>query len=208
MIVIGLTGSIAMGKSTAAAALERLGVPVHDADAEVHALLKPGSEAYPALTAAFPYFSYPDLYARKKKGCAAEISREALGKLVFSKDKEREKLESVLHPYVRAAQSRFVRAQEKAGRTVVALDIPLLFETGADSRVDVTITVTAPAFLQEARAMKRPGMSARKLAAILRRQMPDGEKRARADYIVHSGLGRAYMMKELKIIVKELERYA
>lgn len=208
MIVIGLTGSIAMGKSTAAAALERLGVPVHDADAEVHGLLKPGSEAYPALTAAFPYFSYPFIYTRSKRGGAGIIDRGALGHLAFSKDKEREKLESVLHPYVRAAQNRFIQAQEKAGRTVVALDIPLLFETGADSRVDVTITVTAPAFLQEARAMKRPGMTAPKLAAILRRQMPDGEKRARADYIVHSGLGRAYMVKELKAIVKELDRHA
>ncbi|MEZ5918383.1 MAG: dephospho-CoA kinase [Alphaproteobacteria bacterium] len=208
MIVIGLTGSIAMGKSTAAAALERLGVPVHDADAEVHTLLKPGSEAYPALIAAFPYFSYPFIYTRSKQGGAGIIDRGALGRLAFSKDKEREKLESVLHPYVRAAQSRFVRAEEKAGRALVALDIPLLFETGADSRVDVTITVTAPSFLQEARAMKRPGMSVSKLTAILRRQMPDGEKRARADYIVHSGLGRAYMVKELKAIVKELERHA
>ena len=122
MIIIGLTGSIAMGKSTAAAALERLGVPVHDADAEVHTLLKPGSEAYPALIAAFPYFSYPFIYTRSKRGGAGIIDRGALGRLAFSKDKEREKLESVLHPYVRAAQNRFVRAEEKAGRALVALD--------------------------------------------------------------------------------------
>lgn len=203
MIVIGLTGSIGMGKSTAGAMLETLGVPVHESDAAVHDLLRMGSEAWQPLAAAFPYFSYPQIYGRRHafnpfKETQRFLKRDALGKIVFENSQEREKLESILHPLVRKAQDEFIKAQRGLGRKIVALDIPLLFETGAENRVDYTVNVSAPAAVQQERVLARPGMNTEKLAGILERQMPDGEKCARADFVVHSGLGRAVMMKELK----------
>lgn len=203
MIVIGLTGSIGMGKSTAGSMLEYLGVPVHDADKTVHELLHFGSEAWAALAAAFPYFSYPQIYGRKHfwnpfKETVRFLKRDALGKVVFENAEERQKLENVLHPYVRKAQTEFINQQRGFGREIVALDIPLLFETGADLRVDYTINISAPAFVQAKRVLARPGMTEKKLEGILKRQMPDGEKCARADFVVHSGLGRAQTMKELR----------
>jgi dephospho-CoA kinase len=215
MIVIGLTGSIGMGKSAAGAMLESLGVPVHDSDRAVHALLFWDSPAWGALKAAFPYYKYPQIYRTRwswglwRNGFSPIwrfIDRKALGKVVFAKDEDREKLEAVLHPFVQEGQRRFIAAQRAKGLKIVALDIPLLFETGAENRVDVTITVTAPAFIQHARVLARPGMTPKKLSSIMQRQMPDGEKRARSDFVVHSGLGRAQMMKELKqalIIIRE-----
>ncbi len=206
MIVVGITGSIAMGKSTAGSMLEYLGVPVHDSDAVVHELLRYESEAWYAITAAFPYFSYPQIYGRKHywhpfKETRRYLKRSALGKIVFEKPHEREKLESILHPLVRKAQDEFIKAQRGLGKTIVALDIPLLFETGADQRVDYTVNISAPAFIQHARVLARAGMTQKKLAGILERQMPDGEKCARADFVVHSGLGRGVMMKELKAVL-------
>lgn len=206
MIVVGLTGSIGMGKSTAGAMLETLGIPVHDADAEVKSLLAPDSPARPALASAFPYFSYPQIYGTKDRKTQIRIIKpEALGKIIFEKDEEREKLESILHPYVRAAQNDFIRGERALGRDIVALDIPLLFETGRENWVDVTVVVTAPDFVQQSRVLGRPGMSVEKFSAVLRRQMPDREKCARADYVVHSGLGRAHMMKELRSVVQKLK---
>ena len=203
MIILGITGSIGMGKTTAGSMLEYLGVPVHDADVSVHELLKFDSKAWPALAATFPYFSYPQIYGRRHawnpfKETERFLKREALGKIVFEDEQEREKLESILHPFVRQDQDEFIKQQRSLGKKTVALDIPLLFETGADQRVDYTINISAPSFIQRARVMARPGMSDEKLDAILQRQMPDGEKSARADFVVHSGLGRAHMMKELK----------
>ena len=211
MIVIGLTGSIGMGKSTAGTMLEYLGVPVHDSDAEVHQLLSFESKAWPALAAAFPYFSYPQIYGRKHAfnpffKTQRFLKRGTLGRLVFENDAEREKLESILHPFVRQAQNEFIRAQRGLGRDIVALDIPLLFETGAETRMDFVINVTAPAFLQFSRVLSRPGMTDKKLTSILQRQMPDGEKCARADFVVHSGLGRATMMKELKGVLAKIRK--
>lgn len=207
MIVIGLTGSIGMGKSMAGSMLRTLGVPVHESDAAVHELLRNGSPAWAALNAAFPYFSYAHIY--KKDGAwkfwrpraKREINRAALGKIVFTNESEREKLEAVLHPFVQQKQNEFIKASRAKGIDLVALDIPLLFETGAEMRVDYTITVSAPPHVQEARVLQRPGMDAEKFAAIAQRQMPDGEKCARSDFVVHSGLGRAHMIKELKKIL-------
>ncbi|HOO82100.1 MAG TPA: dephospho-CoA kinase [Alphaproteobacteria bacterium] len=209
MIVLGLTGSIGMGKSSAGAMLEYLGVPVHDADAEVHKLLHYGSEAWYAIAAAFPYFSYPQIYGRKHfwnpyKDTIRYLKREALGKIIFEKPDEREKLEAILHPLVRKAQNNFIRAQRGLGREIVALDVPLLFETGADMHCDYTINISAPAFIQEARVLARPGMNVEKFSAIVESQMPDGEKCARADFVVHSGLGRATMMRELKGVLAKI----
>ena len=209
MIVIGLTGSIGMGKidNGRDAGISR--VPVHDADESVHKLLRYDSEAWLPLAAAFPYFSYPQIYGRRHffnpfKETVRFLKRDALGKIVFKNSDERKKLEDILHPFVRKAQNKFIRRQRGLGRDMVALDIPLLFETGADTRVDYTINVTAPKFVQAARVLARPGMNKKKLAGIIKSQMPDGEKSARADFIVHTGLGRAQTMRELKAILAKI----
>ncbi len=206
MIILGVTGSIGMGKSTASQMLETLGIPVHDSDAAVHELMKFGSKGWYAIATAFPYYSYPQIYGRKNfwnpfKTTHRFIRRDQLGKIIFSCDKERKKLENALHPLVQNAQQDFIKRQNILGRKIIALDIPLLFETQADLRVDYTINVTAPSHIQRARVLSRPNMNAKKFEAILKNQMPDGEKCARADFVVHSGLGRAAMMKELKNII-------
>lgn len=206
MIVIGLTGSIGMGKSTAASMLKKLAVSVHEADAEVHALLMPGSKAYKAVAAAFPYFEHPQIYSQKNKNGVRIINRKKLGAVIFGDNKKRKKLESILHPLVRDAQNKFIRTQKNIGREIVALDIPLLFETGAEDRVDYIIVVTAPAHVQRARVLDRPGMDPKKFRAILKHQIPDREKRRRADYVVQSGLGRAQMMKELKTALQDIRK--
>lgn len=202
MIVIGLTGSIGMGKSTVAAMLEELGVPVHDSDKTVHELMMPGEAGYNAIVAAFPYFEYPKLYKDKV------IDRAALGALVFSDDEKREILESILHPLVRESQQKFIRDQKRIGREMAALDIPLLFETGAEARIDFTIVASAPFHVQKERVLARPGMTEEKFESILSRQIPDAEKCARADFVVHTGLGRAQSMKELKLILNEIKKRA
>lgn len=209
MIIIGLTGSIGMGKSSAGAMLEYCGVPVHESDAVVHELLRYGSKAWYAIAAAFPYYSYPQIYGRKHfwnplKKTERFLKRDVLGKLVFENAQEREKLEAVLHPLVREAQTEFIRRQRALGRDIVALDIPLLFETGAQDRCDYTINISAPPFVQEARVLARPNMTPEKFASILKTQMPDGEKSARADFVVHSGLGRATMMREIKGVLNTI----
>lgn len=207
MIILGVTGSIGMGKSTAGTMLQNLGIPVHDADACVHELLRPRSVAWRSFVSAFPFFSYPQIYNKKfllfgSKG----INRQKLGQLVFENDLLREKLESVLHPFVQQSQQNFIRSQQRMHRDIVALDIPLLFETAADKRVDYTINISAPAFLQYKRVLARPGMNRNKLHKILKRQMPDGEKSARADFVIHSGLGRGHMMRELKKIICNIKK--
>ncbi len=192
-----------MGKSTVASMLQHLDVPVHDADEEVHRLLGPKGKAALAVAAAFPYFEYPQIYHKKPK----RIDRKALGEIVFHDDEKREKLENIVHPLVREAQNFFILKHRKAGRSAVALDIPLLFETGSEQFVDYTINVSAPYSVQRRRVLERPGMDEEKFHAILERQMPDGEKCAYADFIVRTGLGRAHAMKTLKTILQEV-RYA
>lgn len=196
MIVLGLTGSIGMGKSTVAAMMRVLGVPVHDSDAAVHRLLTPKSEAWDDLLKAFPPREYQDVYERK----TLKINRKALGKIVFSDGALRERLEGVLHPLVRKSQEEFLKLCRSKGAEIVVLEIPLLFETGADRRVDAVIVASAPAFLQKQRVLARPGMDEARYEAILSRQMPDAEKRVRADYVLHTGLGRAHSMSALRRI--------
>lgn len=205
MIVLGLTGSIGMGKSTAGTILHRLGVPVHDADHAVHELIAPGGAALPAIGAAFPYYEYPHIYAGRDKDKRRVLDRQALGALVFNNEIERNKLENIVHPLVHEAQQNFIRKEQALGRGIVALDIPLLFETGADRRVDYTFVVSAPAQIQKARVMARPGMTAEKFAGILKAQMPDDEKRRRADFVIPTGLGRAVTTRALKKALRAIK---
>ncbi len=193
-IILGLTGSIAMGKSTIGAMLVNMGIPVHDADNCVHRLLGADSPARPDIAAAFPYYEFPELYEKKTKA----MDRAKLGRLVFASDELRERLEGILHPLVQQDQQEFISKQTKLGRPVVCLDIPLLFEIGAEKSVDYTLVASAPLAMQQERALARPNMDEQKLEAILRRQMPDAEKCKRADYVIKTGLSRAHSMKLLK----------
>jgi dephospho-CoA kinase len=178
MKVIGLTGSIGMGKTTAALLLRRLGVPVHDADAAVHRLLSKGGAAVPAVDAEFP--------GVVRKGA---VDRKALGARVFGDAEAMRRLERILHPLVRQDSARFLKEARKRGARLAVLDVPLLFEVGRDRDCDATLVVSAPPFVQRARVLARPGMSERRFHEVLARQMPDAEKRRRADYIVDSGHG-------------------
>ena len=194
MIVLGLTGSIGMGKSTAASVLRQLGVPVHDADASVHRLMSHGGAAVGFIEAAFP-------------GTALDgaIDRMALGRRVYADPAELKRLESILHPMVRAQEQTFLQTARMRRRPVVVLDIPLLYETGGEKRCDAVIVVTAPKFLQDQRVLKRPGMSRDRLKEILRQQMPDAEKRQRADFVVPTGLGKRASRAVLARILQKLK---
>ncbi len=205
MIVIGLTGSIGMGKTTVATMLQQLGVKVHDADAAAHDLQQPGSPAMASIAAAFPYFEYPNLYGKKIKGVRS-IKRGEMVKIVLADMEKLDVLENILHPLVREAQNKFIRDAKKMGQEIVALDIPLLFETGGDEFVDVTIAVSAPYLVQRKRVLERATMNQEKFEAILNRQMPDVEKCERADFVIHSGLGRAHTMKEVKTVLNEIRQ--
>ncbi len=202
MIVLGLTGSMAMGKSTVGAMLETLGISVHESDHAVHELLGLDSPARPAFASEFPPYEFPQLYDRKTK----EINRKELGALVFNDEEKREALENILHPFVHQKQDQFIRQQMSKGHEIVCLDIPLLFETEAQRHVDYTLVVSAPYSVQQQRAMSRPNMSEEKFHAILERQMPDKEKCARADYVIKTGLGRAYSMKSLKLTLLDIQK--
>lgn len=200
MIVLGLTGSIAMGKTTAAAMLRRLGVPVHDADATVHRLLGDGGAGVAPVLAAFPG-------TEAAGDSALAIDRTALGRRVFDDPAALARLESILHPLVREREHAFLAAAARHRRPLVVLDIPLLFETGGDARCDAVAVVTAPAFLQRQRALARPGMTAERLSAVLARQMADGEKRRRADFVIPTGLGRAFSQRAIQRMVGELDSW-
>jgi dephospho-CoA kinase len=191
VIILGLTGSIGMGKSTAAAMLHRLGVPVHDSDAAVHRLIGPGGRAVAAVGAVFP-------------GVAVDgaVDRPALGAKVFGDPAALKKLEAILHPMVGEEKGRFLRREASHRTKVVALDVPLLFETGGDRGCDATILITAPAFIQAARVLRRPGMTKERLEEIRARQMPELDKRRRADFIVPSGLGHRLTLQRLMAIVR------
>jgi dephospho-CoA kinase len=171
MLVLGLTGSIGMGKTTTARFFADEGVPVLDADAVVHELY--GGEAVAAIETAFPGTS--------KDG---RIDRAELSRRVVDDPAALKQLEAIVHPLVRAAQARFLADAERSGAPVAVLDVPLLFETGGDRRVDAVVVVSAPAEVQRERTLDRAGMTAEKFDALLRKQMPDAEKRRRADFIV------------------------
>lgn len=187
MQIVGLTGSIGMGKSTAANALRRLGVPVHDADAAVHQLLRADRSLIAAIELAFPGVSGAD-----------GIDRAALGARVFGDPAALRRLEKLIHPQVQRSETAFLRRMRAGRRPLVVLDIPLLFETGGDRRCDATMVVAAPRFLQQQRVLSRAGMTAERLAAIRQRQAPDGEKLRRADIVIPTGLNRQFALRILK----------
>jgi dephospho-CoA kinase len=195
MRILGLTGSIGMGKTVAARLLQRLGVPVHDADAEVHRLLGPNGAAVAAVARAFP--------ETVRNGV---VDRARLGAEVFGTNHEAalRRLERILHPLVRRETGRWLARHARRRSPVVVLDVPLLFESGGLGRYDGVIVVSAPAFLQRQRVLRRPGMTPARFAEINRRQLPDRLKRARADIVVMSGLGRRTTLGGLRRALRGL----
>jgi dephospho-CoA kinase len=195
MIVLGLTGSIAMGKSTAAQMFRRLRIPVYDADKIVHDLVDTGGAAVPQIDKAF-------------SGVVSHgrVDRSALGAHVFANPAALRDLEAILHPLVGRERARFLRTVVRRKQRLVVLDIPLLFETGLDRACTAVAVVSAPVFVQRARVMRRPGMTPARLDAILRRQMPDAQKRRRADFIIPTGLGRAPTFAAIRKMVATLRR--
>ncbi len=191
MLLVGLTGSIGMGKSTAAARLRHLGVPVCDADAEVHALYR-GAAVGP-IEAAFP-------------GSTTDgaVDRQKLSAMLLADPSSFARLEAIVHPLVQAAEQSFLVAAQRGGAWLAVLEIPLLFETHADARVDVTVVVSAGAEAQRARVLARPGMTEAKLAAILARQLPDAEKCRRADFVVDTSSTIEATEQQIDAIVSAL----
>ncbi|MDD5585831.1 MAG: dephospho-CoA kinase [Alphaproteobacteria bacterium] len=194
LMVLGLTGSIGMGKSTAANILRGFGLSVYSADAAVHALLKRGGKAVKPVARLFP--------GTLKKGA---IDRDLLGRTVFAAPGKLRRLEQILHPLARAAERSFLAKARKEGARAAVLEIPLLFETKAEKRCGATLCVTATKAVQKRRVMKRPGMTAAKFRAILKQQMPDREKRRRADYVINTAKGQAATRRALARIWKILQ---
>ena len=192
MLVIGLTGGIGMGKSATAERFAEHGIPVFNADLCVHRLYE--GEAVGPIESAFPGVA--------KDG---RIDRKLLSERIAASPQRLHRLEGIVHPLVVEAELDFLRAAEKKGAPLAVLEIPLLFETGADSRVDVTVVVSAPHDVQRARVLARPGMTADKLEHLLARQLPDAERRARADYVVDSGLSLADMRIEIDKLIESLK---
>ena len=192
MIVVGLTGSIGMGKSTTARFFREAGVPVHDSDEAVHRLY--AGKAAPLIEAAFP--------GTVKDGV---VDRALLGAHILGDAAALKTVERIVHPLVRADADAFLAEHRAAGRKLVVLDIPLLFETGGEGRVDRIVVVSAPADIQRERVLARPGMSVEKFEAILAKQVPDAEKRKRADFVVESGGGLEAARAAVEAIVAELK---
>lgn len=190
-LVLGLTGSIGMGKSTTAGLFREAGVPVHDADATVHALY--AGPAAPLIEAAFPGTTGP-----------AGVDRAALGAKVLGDDAAMSRLEAIVHPLVREAEERFLAHARAEGRPVVVLDIPLLFETGGEARCDAVVVVSAPASVQKARVLARPGMTPERFEAILAKQMPNSQKRARADAVIDTGQGIDHARRQVTALLRSL----
>lgn len=193
--VLGLTGSIGMGKSTVAGMFEALGVPVFDADGEVRRLEGPGGALVGAIESAFPGTTD-----------AAGVDRARLGAAVFGDGAQLARLEAIVHPAVRAAREDFLRAHASA--PLVVFDIPLLFEKGGIEEVDAVAVVSAPAEVQRERVLARPGMTPERFAAILALQLPDAEKRARADYLVDTGTGHDVTRMQIAALVNKLSARA
>jgi dephospho-CoA kinase len=191
LIVLGLTGSIGMGKSTTARMFRESGVPVHDSDETVHRLY--AGKAAPLIEERFPGVVQDGVVDREK------LARAVLGQPEALKD-----LERIVHPLVRADADAFLERHRQAGATLVLLDIPLLYETGGEDRVDRIVVVTAPADVQRERVLARPGMTTEKFEAILSRQVPDAEKRRRADFLIDTGQGMDEARRRVAEIVDEL----
>lgn len=193
MIIVGLTGGIGMGKSTAAAAFRRARIPVFDADAAVHRMQVRGGRAIRAIAAAFP--------GTVRDG---EVDRPALRQAVFGRPEALTRLEGILHPMVREEERSFVARARRRGNRAVVLDIPLLLETGGDQRVDCIVVVSAPRDVQMHRIRARRRMSEADIKAVIERQMPDAEKRRRADVVIRTGLSRHESLKSLSRLIAEV----
>lgn len=191
--VLCLTGSMGMGKSTAARFFAEAGVPVHDSDAVVHALYE--GEAVPLIEEAFPGST-----------AGGKVDRTRLGAMVLGDRAALSRLEAIVHPLVFASREKFLAAAESRGVPVVVLDVPLLFETGADRRCDAVVVVSAPADVQHRRAMERPGMTQEKFAAVLAEQMPDAEKRRRADFILDSSQDFDHTRAQIRDILQRIAK--
>ena len=189
MFILGLTGSLGMGKSTTARFFIEEGVPVHDADAVVHRLYE--GEAVAAIEAAFPGTTTAD----------GKVDRNKLATRVLGDHAALKRLEAIVHPLVHEAERRLLAEAEARGEKVAVLDIPLLFETGGDARVDAVVVVSAPLEVQHSRVLQRPGMTMEKLEAILAKQMPDAEKRRRADFIVDTSQGLDLARAQVRAIL-------
>jgi dephospho-CoA kinase len=195
MKLIGLTGSIGMGKSTTAAMFREAGIPVYDADAAVHDLYDVGGAAVAPVGAAFP-------------GVVVEgrVDREKLRQAVLGKPDALKRLNAIVHPLVGQDRVKFFKDVEAAGTDMVVLDIPLLFETGGDANVDAVVVVSAPPDMQRERVLARPGMTPERLDAILAQQLADAEKRARAHYVVDTGRGLEAAREQVTRIIADLRR--
>jgi dephospho-CoA kinase len=193
MITIGLTGSVGMGKSTTAAMFAEEGAPVYDADAEVRRLQAPGGAAVGPIEAAFP--------GVVKDGV---IDRTALGARVFGHPEELKRLNAIIYPMLGAGRAAFFEKAERDGVDAVVLDIPMLFETGGEGRMDVVVVVTAPEPVQRERVLARPGYDAARLDAILARQMHDAEKRARAHFVIDTGQGLEHAREQVHAVMAKL----
>lgn len=193
MLLLGLTGSIGMGKSTTAKLFEEAGVPVYDADATVHKIYE--GEAVPAVEAAFP-------------GSTAngKVDRQKLSAMVVNNADAMKRLETIVHPMLRSHQLKFLSDAESNGAPVAVLDIPLLYETGGEGRVDAVVVVTTTPEVQRARILARENMTPDKLDAILSRQLPDAEKRARADFVVDTSHGLDPVRKRIGEILREVAK--
>jgi dephospho-CoA kinase len=194
VIVIGLTGGIGMGKSTVARMFEAHGIPSFNADAAVHGLQAPGGRAIAPVEASFP--------GTVSNGV---LNRASLRALVLQDNAAMRRLEAIMHPLVRQEEAKFRATARRTGRRAVLLDIPLLFETGAESRFDVTITVSAPRAVQIARVLKR-GLPRAQAEAIIARQMPDAEKRRRADVVIPTGLSKFHTIRTVRRVAQEILR--
>jgi dephospho-CoA kinase len=191
MIVLGLTGSVGMGKSATAKMFADEGVPVFDADAAVHTLYE--GEAAPLIEAAFP-----------GTVSAGRVDRERLSRAVVGNNEAFAKLEAIIHPLVRKARKDFLIAAKAKGAQVAVLDIPLLFETGGERKVDKTVVVSAPHPVQKERVLARPDMTEGKFSAIVAKQMPDSEKRKRADFVIDTSRGFEAAREDVRAILRTL----
>ena len=193
-LIIGLTGSIGMGKTTASGMLRRLGLPVCDSDLLVHRLLEKGGAAVSLVGAVFDDVIKNDA-----------VDRAALGKRVFSNLAALKQLEEIIHPLVRAKQVQFIKTCRSQKFVAGVLDVPLLYEVKTDRLCDFTVVVSAPEFIQKQRVMARPGMTPARFRETLARQMPDTEKRKRADFIVPTGLNKRHTLNHLRKIIRALQ---
>ncbi|MFN3625082.1 MAG: dephospho-CoA kinase [Hyphomicrobium sp.] len=196
MLIVGLTGSIGMGKSTAAAYLRERGLPVFDADAEVHRLYARG-KVVERIERAFPGTTTQD-----------GVDRARLSAALIAHPERLRELEAIVHPSVREAERSFLRAEARRGTQIAVLEIPLLLEVGADKLVDAVIVMSAPAEIQRERMLKRPGMTKEKLDSLIARQMPDAEKRAKADFVVDTGNGIEASQAHLDRIIAALQTWS